>query len=363
MWLLDTEHISLRYFDKPPSRYAILSHVWQDNEQTFHSIGPHFDVTPKIRECCNHARLQGFHWIWVDTCCINKTNSVELSEAINSMYKWYANATVCFAYLYDVKVGENPATPGSSFRRSVWFTRGWTLQELIAPKAIVFFSGDWKVLGTKDFLADLLEDITGVEVGVLTSRTPLSSISVARRLSWASSRNTTRVEDAAYSLMGLFDINMPTIYGEGPRAFRRLQEEIMRTSPDHTLFTWGPSLTLRSRTQPALNSSNNASLDRLPDRRISLESYLLAPSASSFVTLPHFPTPTSVPHSDFTASLKAFNRSELLGGSLLDEVRSDVFCLSAYVDVPPFRPTRYRSSLSLAMASAHTSPWSAFPLR
>ena len=322
MWLLDTEHISLRHFDKPPSRYAILSHVWQVGEAKFPTPGSApLRHTPKIRECCKYAHLQGFQWVWVDTCCINKTDSVELSEAINSMYKWYANATVCFAYLYDVNSGEDPTLHGSSFRGSVWFTRGWTLQELIAPKAIVFFSSDWKILGSKDFLADLLEDITGIEVGVLTSHTPLSSVSVAKRLSWASPRNTTRVEDAAYSLMGLFDIHMPTIYGEGRRAFRRLQEEIMRTSPDHTLFTWGPSFMPRSPTQTIVGPSNRTLSEEPSDNRASLGSRLLALSTSAFVTSPGLPAPTYIPHNDFKTSLKALNRSESLSGSTPDQVR------------------------------------------
>lgn len=323
MWLLDTEHVSLRYFDKPPSRYAILSHVWQAGEQDFHSIGPYHNLTPKIRACCHHARLQGFNWIWVDTCCIDKTNSVELSEAINSMYKWYANATICFAYLYDVDISENPAATNSTFRRSVWFTRGWTLQELIAPRAIVFFSKDWKVLGTKDFLADLLEDITGIDVSVLTSRVQLSSISIAQRLSWASWRNTTRVEDAAYSLMGLFDINMPTIYGEGPRAFRRLQEEIMKTSPDHTLFTWGPTLTLSTNTRSSDNSVGlTATPGRSPTQTSRMDSYLLASSANSFAALRNTPLPVTLSHDDFITFLKAFNVGDMHLGGSVDEVRS-----------------------------------------
>ncbi|KAH9915450.1 uncharacterized protein BXZ73DRAFT_92614 [Epithele typhae] len=228
MWLIDTEHHSLRKFDKPPSRYAILSHVWQSEEQDFQFVVSRSrgdrSIASKITECC-------LEWVWIDTCCIDKTNSVELSEAINSMYKWYSGADICFAYLFDVPARANPAAAGSKFRLSVWFTRGWTLQELIAPKNLVFFSSNWTMLGTKEFFATLLQEITLIDIKVLRFHAPLSSISVAKRMSWASSRVTTRVEDAAYCLMGIFDINTPTIYGEGPRAFRRLQEEITKTSP------------------------------------------------------------------------------------------------------------------------------------
>ena len=154
MWLLDTEHITLRYFHSPPSRYAILSHVWERYEQTFQDVqgfkNPHKDACPKLQGCCRLARLQGFEWVWIDTCCIDKTNSVELSEAINSMYKWYTNSSVCLAYLCDVEPdGESLASPNSSFRLSVWFTRGWTLQELIAPKSVVFYSQKWMALGDR----------------------------------------------------------------------------------------------------------------------------------------------------------------------------------------------------------------------
>ncbi|KAH9915470.1 heterokaryon incompatibility protein-domain-containing protein [Epithele typhae] len=253
MWLIDTEHHSLRKFDKPPSRYAILSHVWTSNEQDFQFVIERHNrsrLASKIIECCRHAKLRGLEWVWIDTCCIDKTNSVELSEAINSMFKWYAGADVCFAYLSDAPADEDPTAIDSKLRLSVWFTRGWTLQELIAPKNVVFFSHDWTMLGTKDLLAKVLEDITRIDIDVLRLQAPLSSVSVAKRMSWASSRVTTRVEDAAYCLMGIFDINMPTIYGEGSRAFRRLQEEIMRTSPDQTLFTWGPSLSHTRRFPP-----------------------------------------------------------------------------------------------------------------
>lgn len=155
------------------------------------------------------------------------------------MYKWYSQSSICFVYLADVPSDSSLiSAPNSAFRRSKYFFRGWTLQELIAPRRVIFLSKDWTVLGEKHELAGLLEEITGIDVDVLTSRRPLSDISVARRLSWASRRETSRPEDMVYCLMGLFDIHMPILYGEGDAAFGRLQEAILQKIRDHTLLAW-----------------------------------------------------------------------------------------------------------------------------
>lgn len=196
-------------------------------------------ISAKIRSCCAFARTMGYRYLWIDSCCIDKTSSAELSEAINSMYEWYACAAVCFAFLEDVGDDQDPAAKESDFRRSRWFRRGWTLQELIAPQDVLFLSMNWHMLGTKEDLADAIEEITGVDRAVLLFEKTLDSVSVARRMSWASKRITTRVEDEAYALLGIFGICMPTIYGEGRNAFLRLQEEILRTIPDQTIFVWG----------------------------------------------------------------------------------------------------------------------------
>ncbi|OSC99911.1 HET-domain-containing protein [Trametes coccinea BRFM310] len=252
MWLLSTNRVQLQHFHSPaevPGGYAILSHVWQDHEETFQQIqslqhsgqevAHAYDIRPKIHGSVNVARWLGYAWVWIDTVCIDKTNSTELEEAINSMFRWYAESSVCLAYLADVPDDCHVEAPQSTFRKSKWFTRGWTLQELIAPRQLLFMSEGWKCLGTKASLADLVEEITGIDAEVLTFRRVLDHVSVARRMSWASGRVTSKVEDEAYSLMGLFDVSMSTIYGEGKNAFRRLQEEIMKRSPDHTLFAWG----------------------------------------------------------------------------------------------------------------------------
>ncbi|KAI0767526.1 heterokaryon incompatibility protein-domain-containing protein [Fomes fomentarius] len=205
-------------------------------------------VSRKIKEACAIALADGYRYIWIDSCCIDKSSSSELSEAINSMFNWYSNAAICYAYLVDVPDDDDPHVSDSGFSKSRWFRRGWTLQELVAPKIVVFFSSGWRVLGTKSTLASVIAKKTRIQPAILSLEEPLHTVSVAARMSWASRRTCTRVEDHAYSLLGIFDINMPTLYGEGSRAFMRLQEEIMKKIPDQSLFAWGgraPRPTLR----------------------------------------------------------------------------------------------------------------------
>ena len=254
MWLLSTDRAELRFFSDPnkvPGGYAILSHTWQAEEQTFQDLraiqeqcktngqNPLNRVREKIKRCCGIARRDGYRWVWIDTCCIDKTSSTELSEAINSMWRWYVCAEVCYAYLSDVPSDCELDKPNSAFRKARWHTRGWTLQELLAPALVVFLSKDWKTIGTKHELASLLNSITAIRVQVLQRAKSIFFISVAERMSWAAKRSTTRIEDEAYSLLGIFGITMPTLYGEGDQAFRRLQLEIARQSQDASLFAWG----------------------------------------------------------------------------------------------------------------------------
>jgi hypothetical protein len=176
----------------------------------------------------------------VDTCCIDKRSSSELSEAINSMYQWYQNAVYCYAYLADVSIPSPPyeTVPRYALLRSEWFSRGWTLQELIAPMNLRFYSARWDDLGLRQKYATSISRNTGIDERILRGQIPVDSVNIAQRMRWASSRKTTRVEDKAYCLMGIFDVNMPLLYGEGIRSFTRLQEEIIRRSPDHSIFTW-----------------------------------------------------------------------------------------------------------------------------
>lgn len=172
---------------------------------------------------------------------IDKTSSAELSEAINSMYAFYRKSQLCYCYLSDVDDSQNLSKePGElqGLKSSRWFTRGWTLQEMIASPRLQFYSQNWTLLGDRQSHSRLLESITNVDRWILEGGDPLQ-LSIARKMFWASSRRTSRAEDASYCLFGLFDINMPLLYGEGAvKAFRRLQEEILKVSDDQTLFAW-----------------------------------------------------------------------------------------------------------------------------
>lgn len=244
MRLLSSSTLQLTDFpnDRQLPAYAILSHTWGEDEVLYVDMergnAKGKAGYEKIRNCCRVAFSQGFDYIWVDTCCIDKRSSAELSEAINSMYTWYKGSSVCYAFLADVAANGNAEIPNSAFADSKWFKRGWTLQELIAPGDLVFYSHEWIEFGTKSTLNSLLTEITGIDVAILNGSADFQSTSVAKRMSWASNRATTRIEDIAYCLMGLFDVNMPLLYGEGEKAFTRLQEEIIKHSDDHSLFAW-----------------------------------------------------------------------------------------------------------------------------
>ena len=176
-------------------------------------------------------------------CCIDKTSSAELTEAINSMYAWYIRAAVCYVYFADVPPSSNTEHMATQLRDSRWFTRGWTLQELIAPREMLFFASDWSYIAAKQEVLPLLSRITNIDIDVLKTG-DLSEASVAKKMSWAATRKTSRGEDMAYCLLGMFNVNMPLLYGEGPvKAFRRLQEAIMRLTHDQSLFAWGDFVT------------------------------------------------------------------------------------------------------------------------
>lgn len=244
MYLLNTSTFQLHHFlsDKVPP-YVILSHTWGNDEVLFQDLGKpelHYRQCKgfsKIDKCCALARSDGWEFVWIDNCCIDQKSSAELSEAINSMYRWYKDAVVCYAYLADISVSVGRRdSPRKKLRESRWFTRGWTLQELLAPKFVTFYDRDWIDVGTKQSLQHLISDATGIDIGHLIDPDPASA---AAKMSWASSRKTTRPEDIAYSLLGLFDVNMPLLYGEGAtKAFVRLQHEIIRSGDDESIFAW-----------------------------------------------------------------------------------------------------------------------------
>ncbi|EAA28882.2 HET-domain-containing protein [Neurospora crassa] len=335
MRLINTTTLSLTSFLLPVSLlppYAILSHTWSpspDDEVTFQEFIslPSHELEKKkekgyakIKQTCHRAKKSGIEWAWVDTCCIDKSSSAELTEAINSMWGWYRGATVCFAVLEDLEpvpkgVGQehghdgqgqghgqkrngngqgqngngtggkgwkekeggsnvgssrsnvSAATTGSGtgtgtgsatsshsqagrmdhlshdekvsrFKSCRWFTRGWTLQELIAPSRMGFYNSKWEFVGEKSTLKHVLAEITQINESVLENSALLPTTPVAQRMSWASSRVTTRPEDMAYCLLGIFDVQIPLLYGEGEKAFIRLQEEIVKETNDFSLFAW-----------------------------------------------------------------------------------------------------------------------------
>ena len=233
------------FFESELPAYAILSHCWNDSEVSYQEFlnRRSEDTTylkwKKILDCCSLAQQAGWEWIWVDTCCIDKSSSAELSEAINSMFSWYRKAGVCYVFLSDVDVaGKDASTISYDFSQSRWFTRGWTLQELIAPHDVQFFDSALQCIGTKQSLAVDISSITRIPIGFLNRTSRLEDASVAQRMSWASRRSTTRVEDIAYCLLGIFDVNMPLLYGEGSKAYYRLQQAIMSQSDDESIFVW-----------------------------------------------------------------------------------------------------------------------------
>ncbi|KAK3669966.1 hypothetical protein LTR78_010138 [Recurvomyces mirabilis] len=232
-------------YEEPPSQvasdYAILSHTWQDDEVLYEDVLSGRVATKqgysKIYHACKQALADDLPYLWADTCCIDKRSSAELQETINSMYRWYSLAKVCYVYLADVAAGSGWEDQLASSR---WFTRAWTLQELLAPRDVHFFDQNWILLGHLKDLVKQVSSITGIDVRLLTHKRGLHTYSIAQRMSWAAKRKATRIEDIAYSLLGIFDVNITMLYGEGPKAFRRLQEEIMRNSTDHSLFAWQP---------------------------------------------------------------------------------------------------------------------------
>jgi Heterokaryon incompatibility protein (HET) len=246
MKLINTHTLEIKSIADPVrEEYAILSHTWDEDEVTYQDMS---DIAlavgrkgfAKVQNTCLLAKANGIDYVWIDTCCIDKTSSAELSEAINSMFNWYKRATVCYAFLSDLPKNchESDSPSMEDLKNCRWFTRGWTLQELIAPTEVLFLDEDWTLRCTKTGLNQQISSITFVDEEVLADSSKLWSISLAQRMSWASMRHTTREEDMAYCLLGIFDVNMPMIYGEGQKAFIRLQEEILKKTTDLSIFAW-----------------------------------------------------------------------------------------------------------------------------
>ena len=260
MRLLDTQSYELHeFFDEEVPAYAILSHRWNDKETSFQDYRKKRDLDSagrcKITNACNFARsVRGQQWLWIDTCCIDKKSSAELSEAINSMFNWYREAVECYAYLEDVRPTGNGSLVEQrhDFSCSAWFTRGWTLQELIAPDRVLFCNSSWQIVGHKtsddvpahgssELSPNLIHEIhkiTAIPERVLRWPDAYTEYSMAQRLSWASGRISRRVEDESYCLLGLLQVHMPLLYGERQGAFIRLQQEILKNTTDESILAW-----------------------------------------------------------------------------------------------------------------------------
>ena len=260
MRLLHTAELRFEEFfaDKTPP-YAILSHRWIDEltHQEFlylnkdgwaggHVFIPFVVVDERKRESSGYHKIMafrsiaykdGYDWCWIDTVCIDKTSSAELSEAINSMFQWYEQSSICYTYLADVPdASEEGVHDYRCLRESAWFRRGWTLQELIAPTNVIMLDAKWDNIGDRTSLQRQLTGITGIPRSVLETPHSIYALPVAERMALAADRETTRVEDRAYSLLGLFKVNIPLLYGEGDRAFRRLQQSIIQQHNDESVF-------------------------------------------------------------------------------------------------------------------------------
>jgi hypothetical protein len=263
MRLINCKSLELEeFFGNHIPDYAILSHTWGGEEVTFSDLPLHQAPAiaksgyRKIKHTCEQALRHGLYYAWIDTCCIDKTSSAELSEAINSMYVWYRDSTRCYAMLDDVSTNN----VGTELGASRWFTRGWTLQELIAPPEVIFYDRNWIQLGTRQDLAASISKTTLIDEMVLyhgiasfgsrhkpPMQAPrLDQFCIAKKMSWASLRKTTREEDIAYCLLGIFELNMPLLYGEGGRAFVRLQEELMHRTDDDSILAWSLSTEFQS---------------------------------------------------------------------------------------------------------------------
>lgn len=255
MRLINADNFEMQWFSSPASipEYAIVSHRWVDGKEiTFKEYSQvdrawlanfkHEDAETdpglyKIHGACAEARRRGLKWVWLDTCCINKESSAELEMSIHSMFKWYQRTRICFVYLSDVSWNSPRSSPlpKLQFQQSKWFTRGWTLQELLAPKNLIFFDSRWYPLGTKNNLQEEIQNASGIIPEHLSN---FRTACVAVRMSWASRRVTSLPEDLSYCLLGLFDVAIRMLYGEEGGAFRRLQEAIVQNSHDESIFAW-----------------------------------------------------------------------------------------------------------------------------
>jgi hypothetical protein len=295
MRLLNTKSLELSppYVPSEVPDYVILSHRWSTEEVTFANISkaPISDLQSpsrtksgfaKIEGACKLALRDGYTWIWIDSCCIDKSSSAELQEAINSMWRYYEESNICYVYLADVP--DSHAGWGRMFAGSVWWSRGWTLQELLAPVCVEFYANNWEPIGTKLERHEQIAEITLINPNALIREKAIDLFSTAERFSWAAHRNVTREEDEAYSLLGLFDVNMPLLYGEGrAKAFARLQEAIYSSTADQSMFLFRHSLYYGS--QPLLADSPTRFCERIDCTSCPAQAVRCFPSAFRYADI------------------------------------------------------------------------------
>lgn len=245
--LLDTRSLELVVFgeDDTIPCYAILSHQWIHGEEvTFTDFSELRDGTTlksgylKIQAACQQALTDDFHYIWIDTCCIDNGNHNDVALNIKSMYAYYQNAEVCYAFLADVhkvRGNEHPSkSKKGTFERSEWFKRGWTLQELLAPRHVIFFNSDWTRLGCKHELKETIYSVTTIDPEVLSGIRPIQDVYVLERMSWVMGRQTSRPQDQAYCVLGILGALMNPNYDEHVEdSFERLRMAIINAHPDH----------------------------------------------------------------------------------------------------------------------------------
>lgn len=350
MRLLNSRSIELELLHTHPARYAIVSHRWGDEseEVLFTDIGEPARAQSKgkgydkIQGSCTQAMQDGINYVWLDTCCIDKSNSTELMEAINLMYKWYHKSTVCYAYLQDVS---DPA----EFIKSEWFSRGWTLQELVAPKVLKFFTKDWGFIGTREDLMDPIAERTGISPDILRSGKIPREVTISQKMVWASKRETTKMEDRSYSLLGILGIRMVPLYGVDDGAFEDLQHRLIVKSPDQTLFAWyhtfiQPEDVEMTDADPAPGPTPTPSLNPLPASAPNPTSDAAAKPTSDSASNP---TPESI---EADANTPPLNITGLLASSPSHylkcyEIPERDFCKN-YVD--NIRDYGYRSQFSIS---------------
>ncbi|KAF1951964.1 HET-domain-containing protein [Byssothecium circinans] len=225
--------------------YAILSHRWLEYEVSYSDM---FNLTDEIKQtngykkivhCCKQAASVGLDYVWIDTCCVNKQDKDEVAYAINAMFAWYRKSQVCYCYMYDVPKNDlDLEHKDSKFRTSQWFTRGWTLQELLAPLYLIFFNHDWEEIGTKSSFKGIIAEITGIAPSIVVLNQG-GDVSVAQRLAWAAERQTQVAADKSYCLTDLGTINsIGSVEEDEEKAFFRLQVQMLKTSDDQSLFCW-----------------------------------------------------------------------------------------------------------------------------